>query len=127
MERTLRAGVKIRLILLLLGGLLALSIPVAADIAPQYMKIPNQTFNLTAINSTLPNGSLPYTFTPTLTPITLLHLELNETTPSGVRYMVGSPKVIDISVSPILLVLLVGLVGVAEGVWFFFGRRRNGN
>jgi len=120
------AGVKIRLSLLLLGGLLALSSPVAADVASQYMKIStNQTLNFTAINSSLPNGSLPYNFTPTLTPITLLHLELNETTPSGVRYMVGSPKVIDISISPAFVVLLIGLIGVAEGVWFFFGRRRN--
>jgi hypothetical protein len=129
MERTLRVDEKIRLPLLLVGGLLALSIPVAADVAPQYMKIPAyQTLNLTAINSSLPNGSLPFTFTPTLTPITLLHLELNETTPSGVRYMMAfSPIVIDISVSPVLLVLLAGLVGVAEGAWFFFGRGRNGN
>ena len=128
MERTVRAGARIRFLLLLVGGLLALSIPVAADVAPQYMKIPAyQTINLTAINSSLPNGSLPFSFTPTLTPITLLHLELNETTPSGVRYMAFSPKWIDISVSPVLLVLLVGLVGVAEGAWFFFGRRRNGN
>jgi len=93
MERTVRAGARIRFLLLLVGGLLALSIPVAADVAPQYMKIPAyQAINLTGINSSLPNGSLPFTFTPTLTPITLLHLELNETTPSGVRYMAFRPK-----------------------------------
>jgi hypothetical protein len=128
MERAVRARVKIRLLLLLAAGLLALSVPVAADVAHQYMKIPAyQTINLSAINSSLPNGPLPITITPTLTPITLLHLELNDTTGSGVRYMAFNPKVIDISVSPILLVLLAGLAGAAEGAWFFFGRKRRGN
>jgi len=127
MERTQGMGIVAGL-LLLLAGLLALPIPVAAGVNSQYMEIPAvQTLNTTAINSALPNGTLPYTFTPTLAPVTLLHLELNETSPAGVRYMAFGPKVIEIAVSPILLVILVGMAGAAAGAWYFLGRRRNGN
>ena len=127
MERTQGMGIVARL-LLLVAGLLALSIPVAAGVDPRYMEIPVvQALNTTAINSALPNGSLPFILTPTMAPITLLHLELNETSPAGVRYMAFGPKVIEIAVSPVLLIILVGMAGAAAGAWYCLGRRRNGN
>jgi LPXTG-motif cell wall-anchored protein len=38
--------------------------------------------------------------------------------------MAFGPSVIDISISPVLLVILVGMAGAAGGAWFVFGRRR---
>jgi hypothetical protein len=108
---------------MLVIGFLALSIP-AAGAGPQYMEIPAyQAPNLTAVNGSLLNSSHLLPLPPTLRPITLLHLELNETTPSGVRYMAFGPKVIDISVSPILLVILAGFAVAAVGAWLMLGRR----
>jgi hypothetical protein len=123
MERTRRMGPLPGLALLMLV-FLALPIPAAAGTGPQYMEIPvYQAPNLTVANSSIPNSSHLFPLPPTLRPITLLHLELNETTPSGVRYMAFGPKVIDVSVSPILLVVLAGLAGMAIGAWYLLRRR----
>jgi hypothetical protein len=107
---------------LLALGLLALSAPAASAVA-QYWEIPAyQGLNLTAINGSRTNASQPVTIAPTLEPITLLHLEWNETTPSGVRYMAFGPKVIEIAVDPLLLAILAGLGGAAAGAWYLFRR-----
>ena len=110
---------------LVVAGLIIPSITLAANVSPQRMDdFLETTLNLTAINSSLPNGTLPATFTPAPTPITLLHLVLNQTSLPGEWYMAFGPSVFDISISPILLVLFVGGIGVAGGAWYFFGRRR---
>jgi hypothetical protein len=127
MRNTGRTGRTFRLSVLV-AGLLVLSIPAAAVTGPQYLGMPPyETPNLTPINMSPPNGTHPFTFTPTLKPITLLHLELNETTPTGVRYMAFEPKVIDISVSPVFLAILAGLIGIAAGGGYMFRKRGNGN
>jgi hypothetical protein len=110
----------------MLSCLLTLLAPAGAAAGPQYMGIPPfGTTNLTEFNSTFLNGSLPSPVR-TLAPITLLHLELNETTPSGVRYMAFEPKVIEIAVNPILIVILAVLIAGAAGAWYILGRGRNG-
>jgi len=127
MESPQRMTFIVRLILLA-ACLLAPAVPVSASVDPGYMEIPvAQTLNTTVINNTSPNGSLLFTGTQTLAPVILLHLELNETTPSGVRYMAFEPKVIEIAVSPILLVILAGLAGGGAGAWYILGRNQNGN
>ena len=80
--------------------------------------------NVSGINSALPNGTLPVTFTPAQTPITLVHLVLNQTSLPGERYMAFGPSVIDISIDPVLLTLLVGGIVAAAGAWYVFGRDR---
>jgi hypothetical protein len=110
---------------LVVAGLVIPSLTLVAGASPMGMVPPLETpLNLTAINSSLPNGTLPATFTPAPTPITLVHLVLNQTSLPGERYMAFGPSVFDISLSPILLVLLVGGIGVAGGAWYVFGRRR---
>jgi hypothetical protein len=110
---------------LVVAGLIIPSITLAANVSPQRMDdFLETTLNLTAINSSLPNGTLPATFTPAPTPITLLHLILNQTSLPGERYMAFGPSVIEVAVSPILLVFLVGGVGAAAGAWYIFGKKR---
>jgi len=112
--------------LLLLPCLVSLLVPAIAAAGPQYMEIPAyQAPNLTIFNSSFLNGSPPSPVR-TLAPITLLHLELNETTPSGVRYMAFGPKVIEIAVNPILIVILAILAAGGAAGWYILGRRRNG-
>jgi hypothetical protein len=116
----------VRRLSLLVLGLLALSVPAASGAVPPFTEIPGyQAINLSAINLSSPNAS--HTITPSLEPITLLHLEWNETTPTGVRYMAFGPKVIKIAVDPILLVILVGLAGAVAGAWYFLGKGREEN
>ena len=111
---------------MLVIGFLALSIP-AAGAGPQYMEIPAyQAPNLTGVNGSLLNSSPLLPLPPTLRPITLLHLELNETTPSGVRYMAFGPKVIEIAMNPILIVILAILAACGAAGWYILGRRRDG-
>ena len=79
-----------------------------------------QGLNLTAINGSIPGGS-PQKVIATPTPVTLLHLELNETSLPGPRYMAFGPSMIDISVPPALfgLLLLFGLLAVeAVAAWY---------
>ena len=112
---------------LMVAGLLALSAPVLAGAGPRDRIIPPfQTLNTTAINASLENGTLAYTIVPTEKPLVLLHLELNETTPTGVRYMAFSPKIIEVAVSPIVPGILAIPAAAAAAAWFSFGRGRTG-
>ena len=126
-SRVRRTGIS-TVISLVVAGLALAAIPLGAGASPMGMVPPLETpLNLTAINSSLPNGTLPATFTPAPTPITLVHLVLNQTSLPGERYMAFGPSVFDVSLSPILLVILVAGIGVAGGAWYFFGRRRRGD
>jgi hypothetical protein len=100
----------------------------AADNGPWFMERPSQSdLNLTNINGSLTNGSLPAVVTPAATPITLLHLELNQTSLPGERYMAFGPSVIDIAVPPALLVILGIVAGGGAVAWYLLGRvGRNG-
>jgi hypothetical protein len=108
---------------LLAAMLSALPIPVAAAGSPPSVGIPaDLSLNLTAIN-----GSLLMTFTPTLAPVTLLHLELNQASLPGERYMAFGPGVIEVSASPFALAFLGLIPGGAAAAWFLFpGRNGNG-
>jgi len=86
--------------------------------------------NLTAINGSIRGGSPPARVAQTPAPVTVLHLELNETSLPGPRYMAFGPSMIDISVPPALfgLLLLSGLLAVeAVAAWYLLGREgKNG-
>jgi hypothetical protein len=112
----------------LAAGPAVLSVPAAADTGPWFMERPSQSdLNLTNINGSLPNGSLPAVVTPAATPITLLHLELNQTSLPGERYMAFGPSVIDIAVPPAILVLLGIVAGGGAAAWYLLGKEgRNG-
>ncbi|HTY52749.1 MAG TPA: hypothetical protein VMB35_06100 [Methanomicrobiales archaeon] len=89
-----------------------------------------QGLNLTAINGSVQGGSPPARVAPVPAPVTLLHLELNETSLPGPRYMAFGPSMIDISVPPALfgLLLLSGLLAVeAVAARYLLGREgKNG-
>jgi hypothetical protein len=123
-----RAGTRRTLagLLLLASCIIALSGPAMASDIQQYGWVPPKTPDLTGYNATLLNAT-PAVPQPTLAPVTLLHLELNETTPSGVRYMAFGPKVIEVALSPVLLGLIVVLIAGAGGAWYILGRRRGGD
>ena len=99
----------------------AIPIPAAVTGSPSPPGIPaDQTLNLTAIN-----GSLPVSPNPTLAPVTLLHLEMNQTSLPGERYMAFGPGVIELPASPVFLALPGLIAGGAAAAWFL-ARGRNG-
>ena len=110
---------------MVITGLAIPSIALAAGATlPAADEFLGKPINVTEINGALPNGTLPATFTPAPTPITLVHLVLNQTSLPGERYMAFGPSVLDISIDPVLLTLIVGGIGVAAGAWYVFGRGR---
>ncbi|HUK92614.1 MAG TPA: hypothetical protein VLU98_01110 [Methanomicrobiales archaeon] len=110
---------------LALAGLAIPSIALAAGPSPPSAdEFLGRPINISGINGALPNGTLPARFTPVPTPITLVHLVLNQTSLPGERYMSFGPSVFDISIDPVLLTLLVGGIVVAAGARYVFRRDR---
>lgn len=112
----------------LAAGPAVLSIPATADTGPWFMESPSQSvLNLTNINGSFANGMLPAVVPPAPTPITILHLELNQTSLPGARYMAFGPSVIEIAVPPVILFIFGIVAGGAAVAWYLLRREgRNG-
>jgi len=81
--------------------------------------------NITGINASVLNHT-QLIGGPWLKPVTLLHLEWNGTTPTGVRYMAFDPKIIEISTTPLTLAILAGVACAVGAVWYLSRRRGDG-
>lgn len=68
--------------------------------------------NHTEINSTIPDK-----FPAAPDPVTVIHVEVSETSLPGPRYMAFGPSVIDISTSPAIIGGIVVLVFIGIAAW----------
>jgi hypothetical protein len=96
-------------------ALLLLTLPVSAadesvDKTTRYITTPDiPEISVTVLNETAlePFHAMP-------TPITIIHVEVSETSLPGPRYMAFGPTAVDVSMSPVVVpfIVLVGLTGV---------------
>jgi hypothetical protein len=77
-----------------------------------------------AINQSEPNETALESYKRTPEPITVFKAEVNETSMPGPRYMAFGPSVIELSVSPAILIAFAVLVVLGIGAWFLWAKRQ---
>lgn len=61
------------------------------------------------------------------TPVSILHIELNQSTLPGPRDMGYGPSVIDLSIAPQILAVIFTIILIGLGIWIVLKRRSEKN
>ena len=105
-NRTAHTAISIILFLVLAGSLLILTVAARDDMSMQI----SPGYSLNSTNHSITTDRQTGDFVAGPTPVTILRVELNQSTLPGPRDMGFGPSIIDLSIPPLLLAMIFMLI-----------------